>query len=935
MSYPIYVGYTIWFTDIGEYAIARLIGGGTTFFINPVDACSFLGITYPVTAHGTYPPINSWTDGVKGIFSNFYSLQSPGTQIFNPVASGINMDPTQDSTLVPDVTGNPPIFVGTVAEFIWYCHIVYLNPVTETNTLNTRRWLGGMEIAAQGEGGGSINFQTGSRASSRTVDGLGIPIVGTQSTGAWLRSYSDYGIANPQFARERLYVRVRGFPSTPSIIWRSQGSISPNIGFVLSIGTAGEFIFSQSNAAGTLVTLATFAASVGVFHVIDLLFSYASSPGQVPYLAYVDFVQRCNGLSVSMAVQTHSSSQLGRLSGSDSTMIVDVDDWVNINDSAVGARYDSFYGTHVRSFKNLSVSGAGWTSTVGQTNQGHDPNQATNANSTSTTSGASLVAVVDMPPEDASQDIGFILGSLSAIISAFSSNSGGTDGKLGINANGLTQNTVIDQNSVAQFNSVLAPLTAGILTPQKFTPMTINHDKSADANTDTLRNLSVIVEQVGYWNACDDGTGTFEEAAQLIHNAYYPNTPWALGGAFIPPPTAPVFAIGGTYVGNGTDLTVNLPAPAHFIWIRGLSGASLGVKWFGSGLGGHGGVTDHVVPSYICRSWVDSTGQAKFMVTGTDPECNAVGVTYQYIVFCDPSMRFNICGAYNLPTGISWPISLLDGNYTPQFGFIQLDKVGIASSVLGLSCAGPGNTAGSGTGMDGTAIASWGAFSKGQLQTGNTTSYATPGQVNYSLWRMFDGFCGYQMLTIGSYVGNGAGGTRAINLTPISGRFPLFVLVQPHNAPAIMRDPSHAGSNSCQVGTLSNTTTGITACAKDQITVGTTLNANLVTYEVFVIWGDTAGMNNGIFYPPGCVPAIGPWNVPVPDPADIAIIGEGGVQLGEDGATLKLSLLRDISGIYTLIDGKTADTLYDRQPATTSQDHAIPNPFFETGYIGG
>lgn len=47
-----------------------------------------------------------------------------------------------------------------------------------------------------------------------------------------------------------------------------------------------------------------------------------------------------------------------------------------------------------------------------------------------------------------------------------------------------------------------------------------------------------------------------------------------------------------------------------------------------------------------------------------------------------------------------------------------------------------------------------------------------------------------------------------------------------------------------------------------------------------------------------------------------------------------LAFIGDASGIYTLVPGKTHDTLYERLPAITEIDVAIPDPFFKTALLG-
>lgn len=54
---------------------------------------------------------------------------------------------------------------------------------------------------------------------------------------------------------------------------------------------------------------------------------------------------------------------------------------------------------------------------------------------------------------------------------------------------------------------------------------------------------------------------------------------------------------------------------------------------------------------------------------------------------------------------------------------------------------------------------------------------------------------------------------------------------------------------------------------------------------------------------------------------------------GRVAAGVLTVLFADASGIYTLVPGKTTDTLYDRTGTTT--EVKIPNPFAKTGFIGG
>lgn len=57
----------------------------------------------------------------------------------------------------------------------------------------------------------------------------------------------------------------------------------------------------------------------------------------------------------------------------------------------------------------------------------------------------------------------------------------------------------------------------------------------------------------------------------------------------------------------------------------------------------------------------------------------------------------------------------------------------------------------------------------------------------------------------------------------------------------------------------------------------------------------------------------------------------GGIDLG---GTPTLQFIGNPSGIYTLVQGKTNDTLLERIPASGTQDVKIPDPFIKTAFFG-
>jgi len=268
------------------------------------------------------------------------------------------------------------------------------------------------------------------------------------------------------------------------------------------------------------------------------------------------------------------------------------------------------------------------------------------------------------------------------------------------------------------------------------------------------------------------------------------------------------------------------------------------------------------------RLWYDkANAQYKITVVGSaSSNVNISGNTYQYTAFCDPGMRFNICGAFVHGTGATSPRAnpLLLSDFSADAGFVQRETAS-ASAVNGLyfrTDAYPGNDASLFGGVYSTTA--FNLNTAGQL---DSASALMGPPCNYSVWRTADSGNAalLPMIQITSYTGNGAG-SRTITLTPTSGRVPLFVMVTTSSGTTSMRDGSHTGSNSANCDSGANSTTGITAVAIDQITVGSSMNTNLQAYYVFAICGDVVA-GNGTFigdYAPGIGASSGS---PFPAPA--------------------------------------------------------------------
>jgi hypothetical protein len=241
-----------------------------------------------------------------------------------------------------------------------------------------------------------------------------------------------------------------------------------------------------------------------------------------------------------------------------------------------------------------------------------------------------------------------------------------------------------------------------------------------------------------------------------------------------------------------------------------------------------------------------------------------------------------------------------------------------------------GQVGSTGCNLSGSALANFGTFAAGSwIAEANNIIASIHAQQVFSAWREIDP-SGYLMVQLTGYTGNGTG-ARIINLPHITGRWPLLAMIAPGTAASVFRDPSHAGNNSSTLTTSSIITDGIIGGGPDLLLVGNGLNQNLVIYDVFVIMGDTAGWNNGIFSPPTII-TPGTWNEPGYNPSDLPIItGDGGMNFNGEAPLLAV---KDLSGIYTLVPGKRNDTLYTGI-ADDTVDVKVPNPLYKTGYIGG
>lgn len=941
MAYTTLVNYVIWFADVAEYNAAVALAGGNGYGHCPFTAATTFGIPWPLVGGPLYA-------GTKGIYYNSGPPYA-GLQINHPNPSGIIMDETIDVVVVPGQLGNPASQgMGQTCNFTWWGNIVFqsqeVSGAPPTTPIPQRRWIGGSEVhSTLSEGGSGGNAQSGSRSASRTIDGWGLPIRGSQILTVWLHTVDEFvaGLL-PKTSWERFYVRVKTLGIIDSGIWRCNAKVNTSAGAGIKITAAGSIAAYTYTNGGVENLVGTVAVppTLNQWYLIDVILQFNSGAGTdgrlrvyVNHTLEIDYADTTgNSLDIN---DSHKNSSLGKYTAADAQFCADLDDWIcsDVPNNAGVESLDSmdwFIGSHVRRVNATAVALTNYVAkgSVEIANQNQNPEVISGVAAsefTSSTALATIEALMDVTDEQVFP--GLVLGPVAACIGAYCfAGAGSPAARIGYKiAGGATVWTaVIDATTHRWVNILYRP--SGLTLPTSIVPFSVLKEKSNDIVSSSVRAIGGVIEYIGVWGIEDNALLPVDLSNNLtyFHNARYANTLW--GMAPLGPVDSPVYAIGGTYVGTDTDQSINLPAPAHFIWIRNITGAAvLGVKWFATNTYGHGGGQERGFAQNLVRSYVDSTGQAKFTVTGNGLENNKAGDTYQYIAFCDPGMRFNHCGVYQANTALATlSLSLFVSTFLAQFGFIHLDLINSTTTSIRLTNKGVGNGANDGQLVDGSAKANWGSFAAGAL-TVLADNINTATMTNYSLWRTTDSN-GYVAVQITSYVGDG-GVLQIVNLPITTGRWPLFAIVQPHGAVAYMRDPSHTGLHSCSVQVLTDGVTQIIGGAPDQIFVGVGLNALGTVYEVFVLMGDENGWNNGDWYPPDG-PSEGTWTHLPYVPAGP---GNGGLNLNGSGGILAV---KNLSGIYTLVPNKLTDTIYTGFGASTI-DVKKPDPTYKTGYIGG
>lgn len=749
--------------------------------------------------------------------------------------------------------------------------------------IRERRWIRGFEIPEGGEGGstGSSLGNMVSRDASRTPEGFGLALRNkTAITTMTLTEFRGGGASTFRGSWERIYMRLRGNPIGSPVVWRVGTTAGATQGAAIKITPTGDLQAFNINGAGTFTQIgATIAGfwALNTWVILDLIVEMSAGAGgrlrvfkNRTQVIDQTVLLAAQGLG---SVGFHSTSEIGNTTAA-FNLEMDFDDWVNAEIPAAFTGLDWINGSHIARSRVVGFDASHSVNWVGDfrallQNPAFVSSTETLTGLTSSTSTARMAATADALIRSGQ---GWAQQGVAAfLVSQYGNAQGAADGqvgyKIGISADVLE--TKVELASDTWNGTLYHP--SGMTTPTTVLPLVFLRIKGADAAASTSRMLEGAMEYLGTFGEVDSGVPGLPDVGH--HNAPYVSPTGVVnsGGASGAPPVGTVITESGTYVGNGTGQDINTSGPIHFLYIRALTGSSGGCRWWSSMIGPHRRVDIRSINTVeMIQALVDDSGQAKFRVAGTDPQCNAAGVTYQWVAMSDPAMRFCLNGDFfRDATLVTAAVPLVDTSFTPEGAFVMQEGVGeTGGQVSGMWYKGVGHGINRASLLDAAENANALTFATGSI-IASTPLLTADRSDAFSLWRTTEP-CrsgSERVCAITSYVGDG-NASQVITLN-LNGRRPLIAILIPHNGGSFVRDPSHT-VNDCSTWTLDGIdTTRIIAGTVNQITVGSGANTVGILYDVFVLAGDDGGSGwsgNGAYYPVAPASACGSQWPPNPEP---------------------------------------------------------------------
>jgi hypothetical protein len=781
--------------------------------------------------------------------------------------------------------GQTPGGAWTPPGTLYAYSVVSLTPYTETMFFvlaspadqNTCTWRGFFLYQAPGVGvGGSIPPTTVYLGERLWVDGFELPLLGELGTGgtqtriskAASRVVGGHGFAyrsniNGQDRQhnegtglsvhcERFYIQPLTVPVAQALIWSAGGNVSNSTGPNLQVntdltisaynkGTSGAAAITPGALMGTTTPL-----TLGRWARIDVRMRFLSGAGQ--FWVYLNGVLQFTADVITggglAANQQWSRSSLGMESnsfGTATTFDCNYDDWIGtkapVVSSVVYHGLDLTSGSHVQLHRPTGLAAddesasytGNWRTLTGIP---RELSQATSVNATTV-----ALAIRSLTTDYVDQQ----MGCPAFCVGVYKTTAPVANGQLGW-AIGTSGRDLALPTADGQWIGRVRSIADGTPLPlPKLSTLAIVHEKNNNATNVALQAAGIAAEHMGSWGP-EDTPGVAAAPGRDIghHNSPYPDL--YVQTSFTNPTGFPAIS-SGTYTGGGNNAgqDVRPGAPPHWLWIRRSSGATLqGMLWHSGMETGHLAATNTVEGDLLPHIFIDpADGLATFRVAGADTHLNESGSTYQWVAVSDSALRFLFNNCVAAGENIPQTVPLWRTQFQADYGFFVREDWSSATSNR-TYLKGPAHAGADASPVGATTAADVVSFGVGVISPGVTLSYPEP-QMAFSLWRKVagDGSPGPCSTTglfdVVTYVGDGTS-SRAIPVA-LGARSPLLAIGTPANGASFLRDPGHTSTNSLNLGTGGNSTTAFIGGDLDSVTVGLALNANGVTYTIFVLPG--------------------------------------------------------------------------------------------------
>ena len=784
---------------------------------------------------------------------------------------------------------------GTTTTFIWVGKFAYApsdvgeidGAPVEVVAIAKRKWLAGWESLNHSAGMADSTSVGGPSSggmveASRHTDGMGW----YAGEGIGNRALpSETGAAASNKTWERFYFKMLTAPQAASErMWLGSGG-------ALSAGSLNMTIdrriaVHNIDGAGTEVVIATSSQQfeLGRWYRIDLLTEFKNPGGNIRvYINRKLEITAVAPAGIGMgSAMNHTTSGIGggAIHAAADQFQCYYDDWMGAEwptEDSLGrfVGLDWLNGSRIVALPFTGFgTGNNWLGDYRYANHYRVP--ATIPGSTGLTSSVSGDALRLVADERVIKNTAGALGAVQFMVAVYGAQSVAGQGTLGWKYDGVidlaSQVTSVGGSAEggggnAWFRRWFQP--SGLTEPiANLAPFELHKVKALNANAATYLAAVVMMELIGVFgdedvpeDAAESDRPTAIPPRRGIHNAPYPNTPWARSTI---PPISPVIIHSGTYVGNGTVTELVFRCPVGWIWVRpvGPALAAIGSNWWSSMVQGHilggngasGAFPNGVMidPSFVPVDAEDEQEQRTvFRISGADLSTNQNAVTYQYVAFMDPGSRYHLNGAYsNRNNAFPAPgklMNLIHPTFLAEWGFFQHEATGSGGATFTRIGKGPGHAADTAQNMQVAEDPIGATFGAGTLRSralvqGVSNEVSWP----YSLWRDDDQSSDpnkHNVVKVGTYVGDGSA-TRSVAFAT-SGKRPLFAIVMRANGISYYRDPGHLTTTSHNMSGNTPVTDAITGGGIDTIIVSTALNANGVTYNYFILIGSATAGNGG------------------------------------------------------------------------------------------